>query len=222
MGSYELGIGYAGLVDTDDAYLLDALNRAVALAPGDPLFAEAQRIVANRANVTYPDAMRRTFLLFDGVGEPCAGPGCAAPDPLPERPAPPTPPTAFVTAWNPWRPPPAGPAAAGADLHADLMRHFAATSLDADAALDQATAFPLAGGSTAGPRFWAVFHPAADLCRIARRAGREARFGCTKPVLVVQAAVTGRGARSRTTWCRRWRPSPSSRPWTSSPHRRGS
>ena len=71
------------------------------------------------------------------------------------------------------------------------MRHFAATSLDADAALDQVTAFPLAGGRAAGPRFWAVFHPAADLCRIARRAGREARFGCTKPVLVVHARRDG-------------------------------
>ena len=39
----------AGLIDSDDGTVLDALDRAVRLAPDDPLFVEAQRLVTDRA-----------------------------------------------------------------------------------------------------------------------------------------------------------------------------
>ena len=178
---------YAEHIDSDDSVVLDALDRAVRLAPGDPLFAEAQRLVARRAHVTWADAMRRTFLLFDTAAPLRPGLDAAPPEPRPEAAT--TRSTTGALAWTPWRP--ARRPLAATALQADLIRRFAATSLDDEERVDAVSAFPLANGGPAAPSLWAAFHPAADRCRIARRAGMETRFECTAPVLVIYARRDG-------------------------------
>ena len=215
---------YAELIDSDDSVVLDALDRAVRLAPGDPLFAEAQRLVARRAHVTYPDAMRRTFLLFDTAEPPRPGLDAGPTEPRPEAAA--TPIATGALAWTPWRP--AGRPVAATALQADLIGHFAATSLAAAERVDAVSAFPLGGGGRpvrrCGPP--SIRPPTAAGSRGERgwRLASSARGRCWSST----PAVTACGARWRTTRCTTRRggtaswPISSSRPWRSSRHTCGS
>ena len=171
----------------DDSVVRGALDRAAALAPDDPFFVEAARTVSARADLVHADAMRRTFLLFEAGGDPCAGPGCAEPprragagaaDP-------------GVTPWGPWAAPPGtGRPLAEAPDGDGLTRLFADVYRDvrrnAGGPLEDVRAFPLAGRRLDGRTFWAVVDPSADTCR-ARRLGVSIGYasGCAASVLAV-------------------------------------
>ena len=174
--------GWYGFRDPGASVALEALERAAALAPNDPLFAEARRLVADRADLAHADAMRRTFLLFDTGGEPCAEPLCVEARRRPDGSA-----DIGATAWRPWpAPSDTGRPLAEAPDGADLIRRFAAVYRRDGETLEQVRAFPLAGGRFDGRTFWAVFDPSADTCR-AHDLGVSIHFAseCTAPVLAV-------------------------------------
>ncbi|MDE2905358.1 MAG: hypothetical protein OXQ28_04650, partial [Acidobacteriota bacterium] len=82
--------------EADDPVVREALDRAAALAPDDPFFVEAARVVAERADLQHADAMRRAFLLFDTGAGACAGLDCSE---RLRRPA-----VDAETGVTPWRP----------------------------------------------------------------------------------------------------------------------
>ena len=173
---------WSRLVEPGESVVLESLERAAALAPNDPLFAEAVRLVQGRAEMAHADAMRRVFLLFDYGSEFCDGPGCLEPRRPPGVSA-----DIGVTSWRRWQP--RGDTARRlADLAggSDLIRRHGAVYRRDGESIQQARVFPLAGTRFDGRSFWAVFDPAADTCR-ARRLGVSINFSsdCTAPVLAV-------------------------------------
>ena len=184
---------------SDESVAFDALHRAAALAPHDPLFVEAARLIAEQADLLHADAMRRTFLLFDTSAGSCAEPDCTEWTRRHDVAA-----DAGAMLWRPWSAPsgmrhPLTEAPGGADL----LRRFAAAYHGDGESLEQVGAFPLAGGRFDGRVFWAVFDPAADTCRANRR-GVSIGFtsNCTAPVLAVYERNDGdwRAVTQRRVW----------------------
>ena len=170
-----------------DGSVLEGLQRAVALAPNDPLFGEALRLVEERAVMAHTDAMRRTFLLFDTGVDSCAEVDCMEPRQRSE---------AFgdigATSWLPWHEPDdTGRALADVPGGADLVRRFAAVYREDGESLEQVRAFPLSGSRFAGRAFWAVFDPAADTCRARRRGVEIPSNDCTVPLLAIYEHADG-------------------------------
>ena len=175
-------LSWSGLIEPGESVVLEALDRAVALAPSDPLFVEAQRVIARRADMEHADAMRRTFLLLDTGADSCAEPGC-----MDSRRRSGTSGEIGATPWVPWQPPDeVVRRLADVPRGADLVRRLAADYHDDDDSIEQVRAFPLSGSRLAGRAFWAVFDPSADTCR-ARRRGVAIAYSsdCRAPVLVV-------------------------------------
>ena len=169
--------------EVDDPVVREALDRAAALAPDDPFFVEAARVVAERADLPHTDAMRRAFLLFDTDAGAGAGLDCSE---RPRRPAGAA--DIDVTPWHPWQASAGdtGRPLADAPDGTDLYRRFAAVYRRDGEPLDDVRAFPLTGSRFRERRFWAVFDPSADTCR-AHRLGVSIHFAseCTAPVLAV-------------------------------------
>ena len=173
-------LSWSGLIEPGESAVLESLERAATLAPNDPLFAEALRLVAARADMAHTDAMRRTFLLFDTGVDGCAEPGCMEPGQRAEVPG-----DIGATSWLAWQAPDGRPLA-DVPRGADLIRRLAAVYHEDGESIEEARAFPLSGTRFAGRAFWAVFDPSADTCR-ARRRGVAINYSsdCRVPVLAV-------------------------------------
>ena len=173
---------YWNRIEAGDPVVREALDRAAALAPGDPFFVDAARVVAERADLSHADAMRRTFLLFD------RGPGSCVRSDCTEWPRP-----RDIDAesggmrWLPWRAPrDRGRPLAEAPDGGELSRLFASVYRPDRELTDDVRAFPLDGGRFDERSFWAVFDPSADTCQ-AHRFGVSIHYAseCTAPVLAV-------------------------------------
>ena len=173
---------YWDRMEAADPVVREALDHAAALAPGDPFFVEAARVVAERADLSHGDAMRRGFRLFaDGPGS-CVGSDCTA-WPRPRG----LDADAGAAPWLPWRAPgDGGRPLAEAPNGGGLSRVFAPVYRRDGEPTDDARAFPLAGSGFAEHSFWAVFDPSADTCH-AHGLGVSIRVAseCTAPVLAV-------------------------------------
>ena len=146
-------LSWSGLIEPGESVVIEALDRAVALAPSDPLFAEAQRVIARRADMEHADAMRRTFLLLDTGADSCPEPGCPEAYRVPDA-------DLGTASWRSWQAPgdtvrPVADVPGGSDL----VRRFAAVYRDDGEPTEHVTAFPLAGARFGGRSFWAVFDP---------------------------------------------------------------
>ena len=173
---------WSGLIEPGESVVSEALDKAVALAPHDPLFVEAQRVIARRADTEHADAMRRTFLLLDTGADSCAEPGC-----MDSRRRGGSSGEIGAIPWVPWQPPDdVGRPLADVPGGEDLARRLAAVYHDDEDSIEQVRAFPLSGSRVAGRTFWAVFDPSADTCR-ARRRGVAITYNsdCRMPVLAV-------------------------------------
>ena len=165
-------LSWSGLIEPGESSVLESLERAARLAPNDPLFAEALRLVEARADMAHTDAMRRTFLLFDTGVDGCAEPGCMEPGQRAEVPG-----DIGATSWLAWQAPDGRPLA-DVPRGADLIRRLVAVYHEDGESIEEARAFPLSGTRFAGRAFWAVFDPSADTCRARRRE-------CRAPLLAV-------------------------------------
>ena len=172
-------LSWNGLTVPGESAALEALERAAALAPNDPLFVEALRLVAGRADLLHTDAMRRTFLLFDtGAAESCAEIGC-----MEARRGPDVSTDGSATAWTPWRAP-SDRERLLADVPGgtDLIRHFATVYHGDGEPLEQVRAFPFADGRFDGRTFWAVFDPSAPVLAVYERRDSGWRAVTQRPV----------------------------------------